>query len=183
MTPDDVIACIMDHPSNAALLSVLRGMRLGQCYLTAGCLFQTVWNRRAGQPAGWGIRDHDVFYYDSDLSWDAEDAVIRRVADATAGLGIDVQVRNQARVHLWYRQRFGAASPALTSARHGIDRFLVACTCLGIEVSTGRLYAPNGLDDLGNGILRMNGANPQPRAFRRKAADYQARWGWLTIAV
>jgi hypothetical protein len=183
MTPDDFVACVLENPVNAALLSVLPGLGLDQCYLTAGCLFQAIWNLRSGRGAGWGVRDYDVFYFDPDLSWEAEDAVIRQVALATDGLGIDVQVRNQARVHLWYERHFGVSSPALMSTRQGIDRFLIECTCVGIEASSGRLYAPNGLEDLRNGILRMNSVNPQPALFRRKAADYRARWGWLSVAV
>ena len=45
-----------------------------------------------------------------------------------------------------------------------------------------RLYAPNGLQDLDDGVLRMNPINPQPVLFRRKAVDYQSRWPLLTIA-
>ncbi len=183
MTPDAFAAAVLSNPANAALLSVLPGLGLDQCYLTAGCLFQAIWNRASGRAAGWGVRDHDVFYFDDDPSWDAEDAVIRRVARATDALGINVQIRNQGRVHLWYERRFGVASPVLTSAREGIDRFLIACTCVGIEVSSGRLYAPNGLEDLRKGVLRMNRANPQPEAFRRKAADYRLRWPWLSVAA
>lgn len=47
-------------------------------YLTAGCLFQTVWNVVTGRPPGEGIKDYDLFYFDdSDLGWDAENEVIQ----------------------------------------------------------------------------------------------------------
>ena len=173
----------MSNRANAALLARLKSLGLGECYLTAGCLFQAVWNRAAGWPADRAIKDYDVFYFDAhDLSWDAEDAVIRRVAALAGDLGIAVETRNQARVHLWYGQRFGTPCPALASTRDGIDRFLIACTCVGIDVADHTLYAPNGFDDLARGVLRMNPANPQPALFRAKAADYRARWPWLTIA-
>ena len=171
------------NPINAALLSRLPSLALNQCHLTAGCLFQAAWNHLSGQPAGWGVKDYDVFYFDDqDRSWAAEDAVIRRVRALSDDLGVTVEVKNQARVHLWYEQRFGSPYPQLTSARDGIDRYLVACTCVGIDVARGELYAPNGLQDLRDGILRMNPRNCQPHLFRRKAEDYRARWPWLTIA-
>lgn len=66
------------NPANLALLDRLRGLDLPDCHLTAGCLYQTVWNRLSGREAGWGIKDYDVFYFDPDLSWEAEDRVIRR---------------------------------------------------------------------------------------------------------
>jgi hypothetical protein len=41
-------------------------------YLTAGCLFQTVWNVLDGHDPERGIRDYDLLYHDDrDLSWDA----------------------------------------------------------------------------------------------------------------
>jgi hypothetical protein len=182
MKPGTFISSIASNPANAALLSLLPGLGLSQCYLTAGCLFQTVWNQMSGQPAGAGIKDYDIFYFDDgDLSWDGEDAVIRRVEAATSGLRINTQVRNQARVHLWYEQRFGVSCPRLASTRQAIDRFLIAGPCVGIEVASGGLYAPYGLEDLERRILRMNTANPQLGLFRRKAGDYRGRWPWLSI--
>jgi hypothetical protein len=182
MNPKEFTACAVSNPVNAALLSRLPSLGLNQCYLTAGCLFQTVWNQHSGRAPDWGIKDYDVFYFDSDdLSWEAEDRIIRQ-ADAVVGdLGITVEIRNQARVHLWYEQRFGGQYPRLGSVLEGIDRYLIACTCVGIEVSSGDLYAPNGLCELERGILRMNPLNPRPDLFRSKSEAYQKRWEWLRI--
>lgn len=127
------------------------------------------------------MRDYDVAYFDAaDLSYEAEDAVIARVRAATADLGVVVETRNQARVHLWYEGRFGLPYPALASARDGIDRYLVACTCVGLDVGTGALHAPHGLATLYAGCLTPNPRHPSPR-FRDKAQSYRARWPWLTI--
>lgn len=174
---------MLSNRVNATLLSRLPTLSLEDCHLTAGCLFQSVWNRHSGRKADEGIRDYDIFYFDDrDLSWGAEDDVIRRVDALTRDLGVKVEVRNQTRVHRWFERRFGASCPPLASAREGIDRFLVACTCVGIEVASGVLYAPNGLEDLSRGVLRSNPANARPALFRQKAEDYQTRWPWLTIA-
>lgn len=177
-----LIDAAMDDPVNAALLRRLPALGLRDGFLVAGCLFQAAWNRASGRPPGWGVKDYDVFYFDgTDLSWEAEDAVIKRAGLALPDLAATVEIKNQARVHLWYGQRFAAPYPRLQSSRDGIDRYLVACTCVGIELSTGCLYAPNGLDELHAGILRMNPANPQPALFQAKALGYQARWPWLRI--
>ncbi|GAB3688371.1 nucleotidyltransferase family protein [Nocardiopsis oceani] len=83
-------------------------------YLTAGCLFQTVWNVVTGRPTTHGIRDYDLFYFDSEgLSWDAEDRVIRAGAALFADLPANVEIRNEARVHLWYQEKFGAPAPRI----------------------------------------------------------------------
>ena len=59
-----------------------------------GLPVQTVWNVLAGRPRGTGIRDYDLVYFDEDLSWAAEDAVIRRVAAAIRGCVGPVETRN-----------------------------------------------------------------------------------------
>jgi uncharacterized protein len=183
LTAQAFVRQALANPINAALLERLPSLALDQCFLTAGCLFQATWNRLSGRPAGWGVKDYDVFYFDDrDLSWEAEDAVIRRVRLLTGDLGAEVEVKNQARVHLWYERRFGSPYPKLSSARAGIDRYPVACTCVGIEVTTGELYAPDGLEDLESGTLRMNPRNARPDLFRRKAEAYRERWPWLTVA-
>lgn len=168
---------------NAEILARLPRLGLAQCFLTAGCLFQPVWNAAIGRLPDIGIRDYDVFYFDDrDLSWEAEDRVIASAAALFADLGVVVELRNQARVHLWYERRFGVPGRKLGSSRDAIDRYLVACTCVGIEVETGALYAPYGLRELIAGILRLNPHATQPSLFRRKAEDYRARWPFLVIA-
>jgi hypothetical protein len=184
MDTADFLDRVLLNPVNAALLSRLPLLSLPACHLTAGCLFQAAWNLASGRDADWGIKDYDVFYFDDrDLSWEAEDVVIRRVNALAGDLSVRVETRNQARVHLWYERRFGGSYPRLSSARDGIDRYLVACTCVGIEVAGGALYAPNGLAELASGVLRMNPLNPRPDLFRAKAESYRERWPWLTLAV
>jgi hypothetical protein len=184
LTPTDFIARALLDPVNAALLERLPALGLPQGFLTAGSLFQASWNRVSGKPPGWGVKDYDVFYFDdTDLSWDAEDAVIRRVQQAVADLGATVEVKNQARVHLWYEARFKSPYPQLRSARDGIDRYLIACTRVGIALADRTLYAPDGLDDLAAGILRMNPLLPMRELFLKKAGDYQARWPWLQVVL
>ncbi len=175
---------MLANPVNREILRRLPELELDQAYLTAGCLFQAVWNHQSGAPPEARVRDYDIFYFDpEDLSYEAEDAVIRRAELLLADLGVTVEIRNQARVHLWYEQRFGSPCPKLRSSKDGIGRFLVECTCVGIEAASGALHAPFGLDDLWQGRLRQNSRTPNPALFAAKAADYQARWPFLTIAA
>jgi len=120
-------------------------------------------------------------YFDADLSWEAEDRVIARVNQACSHLGVNVEVRNQARIHIGYEAKFGGTYSPLNKVTDGIDRYLIRSTCLGGDVGTGELYSTHGLDDLQNDLLRMNELNPRPGLFREKAASYQARWPWLAL--
>jgi hypothetical protein len=183
LTEAEVLALVRQNPVNAAILNRLHALGAAQAHLVAGCLFGAVWNAQAGRPAGEHVNDYDLFYYDPDSSYEAEDAVIRRAAglfaDLTADLGVQIEVRNQARVHLWFASRFGQTRPPIRSVREGIDQFLVRCTCLGID-EHGDLYAPCGLSELQAGQLRPNPLNVDDgRLYRLKAQSYQRRWPWL----
>lgn len=181
LTVDGLVSIAMTNPINAELAARLPALGLSQCMLTAGCLFQAVWNHQANQPTAWGIKDYDVFYFDDDLSWEAENEVIKTAQQLFQDLGVNVEVKNQARVHLWYGERFGRPYPQLLSARDGVDRYLIAGTCIGLDIGNGELYAPYGLTDIEHGLLRINPNNAQPDLFEQKAKSYQARWPWLKI--
>lgn len=182
VTNQHLLTIIQTNAINQQLLTLLPTLQLPDCMLVAGCLFQTFWNHQAGQNAEWGIKDYDIAYFDSDLSWEAEDRVIQRVHEACAHLGVNVEVRNQARIHLWYKTRFGADYPQLRKATDGIDRYLIASTCVGVDVYTGELYSTYGLDDLQHNVLRLYPLNPLAGLFNDKAASYRQRWPWLKLA-
>ncbi|RJL24138.1 nucleotidyltransferase family protein [Bailinhaonella thermotolerans] len=173
---------------NETLTRVLRRaaeLNLPGWYLTSGCLVQTVWNVVTGRPPAQGIKDYDLFYFDAgDPSWEAEDAVIRRGRDAFADLGAEVEIRNQARVHLWYEQRFGVPCPPHVSTEAAIDSFAVTTCCLGVRLSPGdhwRVYAPHGLSDIFNLVVRPNPVLAPAEVYAAKAARWRREWPSLTI--
>ena len=89
---DEQMACLraaLDlNRTLGEVLSAAAAMNLPGWYLVAGCLYQTVWNVVTGQPPEAGILDYDLAYFDaSDLSWEAEDAVIQAGREVFAGLG------------------------------------------------------------------------------------------------
>ncbi len=185
ITDTDFIRLALENPLNRAILERLPALGLDDVWLVAGSLFETVWNARSDRPLTENIKDYDLFYYDgSDLSWEAEDARIQHMKEVFGELAEVIELKNQARVHLWYADRFGHDYPALTSSRDGIDRFLVAGTCIGLRPAPGgyELYAPFGIGDVADGILRPNPKMLQPELFKVKADNYRARWPWLTVA-
>lgn len=174
------MADVLANPHNRAILHRWSALSLPDGWLVAGCLFQTVWNLRCGRPPEAGIKDYDVFYFDAGDLTEAGERAVQARADAVLGdLGITVEVANQARVHLWYPDFFGEPYPALKDSRDGIDRFLVACTCVGVRPD-GEVYAPWGLEDLYAGQLRPNPLTPYGSLYERKVASYRGRWPWLS---
>jgi hypothetical protein len=173
---------------NRALTEVLTracALDLPGWYLVAGCLYQTVWNVVTGQPAEAGILDYDLVYFDdSDLSWAAEDAVIAAGSEIFAGLPAPVQIRNQARVHLWYEQKFGVPCPPHESTEAAIDTFEATAACLGVGLQSSgrwRIYAPYGLADVFNLVVRPNPALAPRHVYQAKAARWRQQWPGLTV--
>jgi len=183
LTVETLLEIAMANPINAEITARLPDLGVDKCMLTAGCLFQAVWNHQSNRPVAQDVKDYDVFYFDTDLSYEAEDRVIRAAERLFEDLGVNVEVKNQARVHLWYGERFGRPYPQLHTARQGVDRYLVAGTCIGLEIATGEVYAPYGLTDVELGVLRINPHHPEPELFAQKARSYQARWPWLKIVA
>ncbi|WP_448639981.1 nucleotidyltransferase family protein [Geodermatophilus sp. URMC 63] len=185
MSEDRFLELVLADPTVAAVLDRAPSLGVGDWWLTAGVLFQTVWNTLTGRPPGTGIRDADLFYWDDDPSWDAEDAVIRRGAELFGDLPVPVEIRNQARVHLWYAGHFGTTAPApFRDCRDAVDAFAAVCCAVAVTVGDDgpRLYAPHGLDDLLGLVVRPNPRSPAPPAvYEAKAARWQAVWPELTV--
>ncbi|MGY4282525.1 hypothetical protein ACVWXO_001745 [Bradyrhizobium sp. LM2.7] len=113
MNRDEFLALALKNPINVAIIDEL-ALVLPHAWLVSGCLVQTVWNVLTGRAIDHGIADYDVFYFDPDTSWEAEDAVIRNVNARLGHLGVKVEIRNQARVHLWYPGKHGLPYPPLS---------------------------------------------------------------------
>jgi hypothetical protein len=173
------------NPTLTDVLARAAGMDLPGWYLVAGCLYQTVWNVVTGQPPEAGILDYDLAYFDdSDLSWDAEDAVIKAGNEIFAGLPASVQIRNQARVHLWYEQKFGVPCPPHASTEAAIDTFEATAACLGAGRGPSgrwRIYAPYGLADMFNLVVRPNPVLAPRQVYQAKAARWRQQWPGLTV--
>jgi uncharacterized protein len=184
MDSEEFLAAALRNPVNAAISDELFRLGLPDAWIVSGCLVQTVWNVLTNRAVDYGINDYDVFYFDSDTSWAAEDAVIRQLQDRFANLGVKVEVRNQARVHLWYPHKHGLPYPALLSSTRGIDRFLTKNTKVGIRrLESGHdVYAPDGFGDIAGMIVRPN---PTPNFSAANYAAKAARWKqlWPEITV
>ncbi|WP_223481186.1 MULTISPECIES: hypothetical protein [unclassified Pseudomonas] len=48
LTTHTLIEIAMTNPANAEIARRLPALGLSQCMLTAGCLFQAVWNHQSG---------------------------------------------------------------------------------------------------------------------------------------
>jgi hypothetical protein len=131
------VEAVLQNRANQIILERLPGLGLADAWLVSGSVFQTVWNVLTGRAPDYGIKDYDIFYFDADTSWEAEDAIIHRVAVAVSDLGVSVEPRNQARVHIWYSNKFGIAYSPLQRTTEGVDRFLTNVGSTGRNPTSG----------------------------------------------
>ena len=181
---DRFLEIVLADPTVRAVLDRAPDLGLADAWLTAGVLFQTVWNTLTGRPAGTGIRDADLFYFDPDTSWDAEDAVIRAGSGLFADLPVPVEIRNQARVHLWYADHFGSPAPPFRDCADAIASFAAVCCSVGVGVDgqgRPRVLAPYGFDDLFALVVRPNRRLAPRHVYEAKAARWLQHWPELTV--
>ena len=184
MNQSEFLAAALRNPVNEIIAEKLFELALPDAWLVSGCLVQTVWNGLTNRAVDYGINDYDVFYFDPDTSWAAEDAVIHKLHDACAHLNVKVEARNQARVHLWYGEKHGLPYPPLNCATDGIDRFLTKNTRIGIRRTRNGydVYAPDGFDDAAGLIVRPNpGPNFSAANYAAKAARWKKLWPEITV--
>jgi uncharacterized protein len=148
---DDVFTRLMDGlRANEALWGCLHrfpALNLSAWYLGAGCVAQTIWNLAHGKAPHADILDYDLVYYDRDLSEEAEDRVTREARELVADLQIEVDVTNEARVHIWYPERFGYSIQPYQSTEDAIGTWPTTATAIGVRPSGRQLevWAPFGL--------------------------------------
>ncbi|AQA21410.1 hypothetical protein BTZ20_3714 [Rhodococcus sp. MTM3W5.2] len=180
-----LLAIVLANPVARKIVDRAGDLGVSDWYLTAGGVFQTVWNHLDGRDLLAGIKDYDLFYFEgADLSYAAEDRKIRQAEALFCDVEAAVELRNEARVHLWYEDRFGVPGVPFISCADAIDHFAATTCCVGITRSPAgelQVYAPHGLDDLFNMVLRPNPMLAPQEVYEAKAARWQREWPGLTV--
>jgi len=159
-------------------------LKLKNWYLGAGCISQTVWNELHGFQPEQHIKDYDLVYFDSsDLSYGAENSFIEQGASMFKDLGVKVEIRNEARVHLWYKDHFGQAIEPYRSCEDAISSWPTTATSVGVTTGSGefRVFAPFGLSDLFAMVVRPNKRQVTKEVYMEKASRWASIWPRLDV--
>ena len=186
---DRFIEIVRGVPTTMRVLETVRALDLPDWMVFSGAVYQPVWNHLTGRAPDYGVKDYDVAYHDdSDTSYEAEDVVIKRVAAAFEPPLRDlVEVRNQARVHLWFNKKFGADEPypPLENSAAALKRFVATAFCVGVRLEADdrlSVWAPFGLEDLFALRLRPNPLRVKGAGgWERTTASAKARWPEISI--
>lgn len=155
-------------------------------WLVAGAVAQAVWNDRFGLAPDYGVKDVDLVYFDgSDLSEAAEAGHAARIRCRFSGSGVGIDVKNEARVHLWYAGHFGYEIAPYTSTAQAIATFPTTATAIGVRPTQRGLavLAPFGLADLFAAIVRPNTVQITSDIYQAKVTRWRALWPRLTIVA
>jgi hypothetical protein len=141
-------AILRAAPSLMQVMEKACALDLPDWLIFSGAIYQRALNHLTGRDADYGIKDYDLGYFDPDVSYESEDVVIRRVAAAfEPPLREMVEVRNQARVHLWFEGKFGEPYEPLGFTAQALERFTSATFAVGARLERdGRMtiVAPIG---------------------------------------
>jgi uncharacterized protein len=152
-------------------------------YVGAGCVTQTVWNWLWERPLLEGIKDIDFVYFDGDdLSETREEEVAETVRSHFRDFPLALDIKNEARVHLWYEKEFGYPIAAYRSTEDAINSWPTTATSVGVRLEDGfQVYAPFGLNDLFGGVVRPNKAQITEKIYLDKAERWKRHWPGLKI--
>ncbi|HHV09647.1 MAG TPA: nucleotidyltransferase family protein [Clostridiales bacterium] len=168
-------------------IAVTRAKRLNidNYYIGAGCVAQTVWNYLSDKPLEYGIKDIDFVYFDSmNIDHKSEDEVIGQIKQLYSDLSIEIDVKNQARVHLWYKDHFGYAIEPYTSIEAAINTWPTTATAIGVRMGKNnefKVYAPFGLNDLFGKVVRANKAQITKQIYENKVSSWLGKWPDLIV--
>ena len=166
----------------SSVLELAPKLNLPNWYLGAGAICQTVWNELHGFPLEQGIKDCDVVYFDTDISEKAQDHFVQSSKKIFAKLPIEVEITNEARVHLWYEEQFGKAISPYTSTEDAINTWPTTASSVGVRYEGDKfvVYAPCGLNDMMRQIIRPNKGLITKEVYEKKAKRWQQAWPKLT---
>lgn len=180
-----LIGIVRADPGLMHVLSRVRALQLPDWRVFSGAVYQSVWNAMTARPAGYGVRDYDLGYFDPDTEWDAEDIVIKRVAAAFELPFRDiVEVRNQARVPIWFPDHFGEPYDPISCTDEALERFVAPAFAVGVRLEADNsisVAAPFGLADVFDMVLRPNPTRGLAKDWPCVVERAVARWPELTV--
>ncbi len=174
---------LKSHPIKVILDETYK-LNLNNWYLGAGCISQTVWNYLTGQKLEDKISDYDLVYFNNaDISAETQTLVQNKVNKLFIDLNIQIEAVNEARVHLWYEKYYGKSIKPYITTEDAISSWPSTATCVGItkQDSSYNVFAPYGLHDLFDMIVKPNKIMVSEEGYNAKCKKWKAKWPSLKV--
>ena len=180
-----LVSILRQSPRIMTILETCRAANLPDWRLASGAIYGTVFNHLTQRAPEYGIKDYDICYFDPDTSYEAEDIWIKKIdAALPQELRPLAEVRNQARVHLWFKDKFGSDYAPLSNTDESLDRYLCYAHMVAVRLEENgeiSICAPMGLEDIFKMQMRYNPSRAAPERFLEKCNSIKARWPEVEI--
>ena len=174
---------LLNNKKIVFILEKLQEYNLDSYYLGAGCISQTIFNYYHGYDLEKNINDYDIVYFDNDLTYEKEDKIIKEIKLLCNDINVNLDIKNQARVHLWSLKSLGRQIKQIYSLESAIRGWGTTITCIGVKFKNNDLeiFAPYGLNDLfGLKIVPLKENIPK-EVYLNKTKKWKEKWPLLNI--
>ena len=169
------------------ILNYVYKLNLPNFYIASGIIFQTIWNYYDNNPLNNNIKDIDIIYYNKDdLSVDTDLKYYKLIKDycIKQGYNFEIDVSNEARMHLWRKEKLNIDVEQYKSSEDAIGKWLATINAIGLTKDRNglKLYAPYGLSDIYSRTIRpIKHEYDTQTIFNKKVKSWSNRFNNLNI--
>ena len=181
------ISIIKQNYDLMLILDYIEKLKLLNCYIAAGSVFQTIWNYYDKKPLNYGIKDIDIIYYDAEnLSKKAEKSIEDKIINhfRKINMNYEFDIHNEARMHLWKKANENKGINQYKNSEDAIYQWIATVHAIGITKENGniKVYAPYGLSDIFSRTIRpiKHKANTK-ELYEMKVETWKNRFDNLNI--
>lgn len=184
---EGIIKILKENKKLMDVLDYIETLNLPNFYIAAGSVFQTIWNFYDKKDLNYNIKDIDVIYYnDKDLSIDTDIKYYSLINDfcKNKGYKYEIDVSNEARMHLWKKEKFNIDVEPYKCSEDAIDKWIATVHAIGITKRHDELkiYAPYGLSDIFSKTIRpIKHKYNTKEIYDKKAMSWNERFDNLNI--
>ena len=169
------------------ILNYVDELKLNNYYISAGSIFQTIWNYLDNRDINYGIKDIDIIYHNiNDILVDTDIKYYEMIQDYSNNMGYkyEIDVSNEARMHLWKKEHEGIDIKPYISSEDAIKRWIATIHAIGITKNNGniKIYAPYGLSDIYSKTIRpIKHIDNNENLYNNKVKSWSKRFDNLNI--
>lgn len=184
---DIAISILKQNKELMSMLNYIEKLKLPNFYIAAGSIFQTIWNYYDNKPLNYRIKDIDIIYFNkNDLSVETDLNYYKKIKEYSDKnhYNYEIDVSNEARMHLWKKERFNIEVEPYISSEDAIDKWIATVHSIGITKINDliKIYAPYGLSDIFSKTIRpIKHKYNSKEIYDKKAESWKNRFNNLNI--
>lgn len=182
-----IISILKQNKELMSILTYVEKLKLPNFYISAGSIFQTVWNYYDNKPLNYGIKDIDIIYFNkNDLSVDTDLNYYKKIKEYSdkQKYNYEIDVSNEARMHIMKKEKYNIVIEPYISSEDAMDKWIATVHSIGITKINDELkiYAPYGLSDIFSRTVRpIKHKDNSKELYDKKVSSWKERFDNLNI--